>query len=137
MIRDKPNGTQPAPDKIEKAPSGALSPELASDKKREEAPLSGEETKSPSKDKDVPSQQEHIDNLEVVTMHSQGQCKTQISLEEDKTDSTLPPYDKRAQDKVEEEREDNIPPPHSSKRTLKIRMKDGGKAALTPKPWQR
>ena len=37
--RDKSNGTQPAPDKIEEAPSGALAPEHASDKKREEAPL--------------------------------------------------------------------------------------------------
>ena len=37
--RDKPNGTQPAPDKIEEAPSGALSPEHASDK-IEEAPKS-------------------------------------------------------------------------------------------------
>jgi hypothetical protein len=29
--RDKPNGTQPAPDKIEEALSGALSPEHARD----------------------------------------------------------------------------------------------------------
>ena len=71
--RDKPEGTQPAPDKIEKAPSGAISPEHSSDKKGEEDPLSLKETKNPSKDKDVPSQQEHNDKIKVVMMNSQGQ----------------------------------------------------------------
>ena len=64
--RDKTDGTQPAPDKIEEAPSGALSPELASDKKGEEDPLSLKETKNPSKDKDVPSQQEHNDSVKEI-----------------------------------------------------------------------
>ncbi len=68
--RDKPNGTQPAPDKIEKAPSGALSSEHESDK-GEEAPLSLNETGSPSNDKDVSSQQEHTKSLKVTMMHSQ------------------------------------------------------------------
>ena len=47
---DKPNGTQPAPDKREQAPSGALSPELERDK-GEDTHLSLNETRSPSNDK--------------------------------------------------------------------------------------
>jgi hypothetical protein len=98
--RDKRNGTQPAPDKMKKAPSGALSPELASDK-GEEAPVSLIETRSPSNDKDAPSQREHTNSLEVMTMHPRP-VSTLISLEADKLDSTLPPLDERAQDNVVE-----------------------------------
>ncbi len=109
--RVKPNGTQPAPDKIEEAPLGALSQENANDKRREEAPLSLTETKSSPQDKCAPSQQEHIQSIEVTSMNSQKESKTRINLEEDKMDSALPPCYKRAQDKVEEEGENNIPPP--------------------------
>jgi hypothetical protein len=107
--RDKPNGTQIAPDKIEEAPSGALSQELASDKKGEEDPLSLEETKSPSKNKGVTSQQEHTNILKVITMHSQSES-TRTNLEADKSGSTLHIQDERSQDK-EDGREDKIPPP--------------------------
>ena len=56
--RDKPNGTQPAPDKREQAPSGALSPEIERDK-GEDSPLSLNETRNSSNDKGVPSQPEN------------------------------------------------------------------------------
>ncbi len=59
---DKPNGTQPAPDKREKAPSGALSPEFERDKGND-TPLSLNETRNSSNDKDVPSQTEHTNSL--------------------------------------------------------------------------
>ncbi len=45
---DKPEGIQPAPDKIERAPSGALLTVHVSDKGRE-APVSLNETRSPPK----------------------------------------------------------------------------------------
>ncbi len=53
---DKPEDTQPAPDKKEQAPSGALLPMHASDK-GDEAPMSLIETWSPSNsnDKGAPS----------------------------------------------------------------------------------
>ena len=52
---DKPEGTQPAPDKKEQAPSGALSPEHTSDNRdRDEAPKSLRETRSPPNDSLLP-----------------------------------------------------------------------------------
>ena len=65
---DKHNSTQSAPDnkhapdKKEGALLSALSPEHASDY-REQAPESIEETRSPSKDKGVPTDQVHNDNI--------------------------------------------------------------------------
>ncbi len=97
---DKPNGTQPAPDKREQAPSGALSPELERDK-GEETPMSLNETRSPSNDKVVPSQPEHTNSLKVIMMHSDSES-TLISPRADRSGSTLPPLDKRAQDKNED-----------------------------------
>ena len=82
---DKTDGTRPAPDKIEEAPSGALSPEHVSDKIGE-APKSLIETRSPSNDKGVPSQTEHT----VATMHSLSET-TIVSLMADKSDGTQPP----------------------------------------------
>ena len=107
--RDKPNGTQPAPDKIEQAPSGALSQEHECDK-GEDTPMSLNETRSLSNDKGVPSQQEHTNSLKVTMMHSDSES-TLVSLRADKSGSTLPPLDKRAQDKNEGEEEGPVPPP--------------------------
>ncbi len=94
----------------EKAPSGALSPELERDK-GEDTPLSLNETRNSSNDKGVPSQTEHTNILKVITMHSDSES-TLISPT-DKSGNTLPPLDKRAQDK-EDERKARFPP-HSSK----------------------
>jgi hypothetical protein len=113
--RDKPNGTQPAPEKREQAPSGALSPEHKGDK-GDEAPMSLNETRSPSNDKCVTSQQEHTNSLKVITMHFQTES-TLIRLEVDKPGSTLPPLDKRAEDKNEEGEEGKIAPPTLQKRS--------------------
>ncbi len=106
--RDKPNGTQPAPDKREQATSGALSPELERDK-GEDTPLSLNETRSPSNDEGVPSQPEHTNSLKVVMMHSDSES-TLVSPRADKSGSVLPPLDKRAQDKNEDGEEDPNPP---------------------------
>jgi hypothetical protein len=107
--RDKPNGTQPAPDKREQAPSGAFSQEHECDK-GEDTPMSLNKTRSLSNDKGVPSQQEHTNSLEVTTMHSDSES-TLVSLRADKSGSTLPPLDKRAQDKNEDGEEGPAPPP--------------------------
>ena len=72
---DKPDSTpqitKHAPDKIEGALSSALSPEHASDK-RKGAPVSLKETRSPSEDKSVSSQQEGTNQIKVTTMHSEA-----------------------------------------------------------------
>ena len=107
--RDKHKGTQPASDKLERAPSGALSPEIERDK-GENTPLSLNETRNSSKDKSVPSQPEDTNSLKVITMHSDSES-TLISPRADKFGSTLPPLDKRAQDKNEGGEEGTIPPP--------------------------
>jgi hypothetical protein len=132
--RDKPNGTQPAPDKREQAPSGALSPELERDK-GENTPLSLNETRSPSNYKGVPFQPEHTNSLKVTKMHSDSES-TFVSLTADKSGSTLPPLDKIAQDK-NEDGEESPAPPHSSKETLKIMKENTGGSSLTLSPWQR
>ena len=107
--RDKPDGTQPAPDNRERAPSGALSPEHASDK-GDEAPLSLMETRSPSNDKGVPSQPEHTNSLQITTMHSLSET-TIVFPETDNSSSTLPSLEKGAEDKNEDEEGSKIPPP--------------------------
>ena len=106
---DKPNGTQPAPDNIERALSSALSPEHASDK-RKGAPVSLKETRSPSEDKSVSSQQEGTNQIKVTTMHSESES-TVISLEADKMGGTQLSLDNGAQDKNEDEEGNKIPPP--------------------------
>ena len=98
--RDKPDGTEPAPDKREQAPSGALSPEFERDK-GDDTPLSLNETRNSSKDKSVPSQPENTNSFKVITMHSDSES-TLISPRADKFGSTLPPLDKRTQDKNED-----------------------------------
>ncbi len=107
---DKPEGTQPAPDKIERAFSSALSPEHASDK-GEEAPVSLKETRSPSKDKGVPSEPEHTNSLKLITMHSQAEPTTVISHKADNNEDTKLSLDERAQDKNEDEDGTKSPPP--------------------------
>ena len=102
----------------ERAPSGALSPEHASDK-GDEAPLSLIETRSPSNDKGVPSQPEH--SLSETTI---------VFPETDNSSSTLPSLEKGAEDKNEDEEGSKIPP-HSSKGTLRIMMKDIGGNSMT------
>jgi hypothetical protein len=114
MKSDKPTGTQHAPDKREQAPSGALSPELESDK-GDEAPMSPIEARNPSNDKGVPSQQEHTNSVKVTTMHSQSES-TLISPKAYKLDCTQLSLDKRAQDKNEGGEEEKIPPPTLQKR---------------------
>ncbi len=59
------------------------------------------ETRSPSNDKGVTSQQEHTNSLKVITMQSQTES-TLIRLKADKLDNTLLPLDGRAQDKNED-----------------------------------
>ncbi len=110
---------RPASDKLERAPSGALSPEIERDK-GDDTPLSLNETRNSSKDKSVPSQPEDLNSLKVITMHSDSES-TVISPRADQFGSTLPPLDKRAQDKNEGGEEGTIPP-HSSKKALKIIM---------------
>ena len=111
---DKPNGIQPAPDKREQAPSGALSPELECDK-GEDTPMPLNETRSPSNNKGVPSQPEHNNSLKVTTMHSDSES-TLVSLRTDTSGSALPPLDKRAQDKNEDGEEGPISSPLFKKR---------------------
>ncbi len=101
---------QPAPDKTERTLSGALSTMHASDK-GEEAPESLKEIGSPSKDKGVPSEQEHTNSLKVITMHSQTEFIIVVSPKADKKDGTQLPLDERAQDKNEDEDGVVIPPP--------------------------
>jgi hypothetical protein len=108
-ISDKPEGTQPAPDKIEQAPSGALLPVHASDK-GDEAPVSLNETRSPSNDKDEPSQRGHTNSLNEITVHSRTES-TLISPKAYKLDCTQFSLDKRAEDKNEDENGVEIPPP--------------------------
>ncbi len=96
--RDKPNGTQPAPDKIERALSSALSPELASDK-RKEAPVPLKEARSPSEDKGVPSEPENTNSLRLTTMHSHTETAIVISPKADECGSTQLSLDERAEDK--------------------------------------
>ena len=67
--RDKFKCTRPAPDKSERAPSGALSPEIERDK-GDDPPLSLNEKRNSSRDKCVSSQPEDINSLKVTTMHS-------------------------------------------------------------------
>ena len=107
--RDKFKSTRPAPDKLERAPSGALSPEIERHK-GDDPPLSLNEKRNSSRDKCVPSQPEDTNSLKVTTMHSESES-TFITLRADKLGSTLPPVDKRAQDKQEGGEEDTIPPP--------------------------
>jgi hypothetical protein len=106
---DKPEGTQPAPDKIERALSSALSPVHANDK-GEEAPGSLKETRSPSKDKGVSSEPGHTNSLKVIMMHSSTES-TFISPKADKIESTQLSLDERAEDKNEDEDGTDIPPP--------------------------
>ncbi len=73
-------------------------------------PLSLNETRNTSNDKGVTSQPKHPNTLKVITMHSDSES-TLISPRADKFGSTLPPLDKRAQDKNEGGEEDTIPPP--------------------------
>ncbi len=98
---DKPNRTQPALDMIERALSSALSPMHASDK-GEEAPGSLRETRSPSKDKNVSSQQEGTNSLRVIMMHSTTES-TVIIHEADKIGGTQLSLEERAEDKSEDE----------------------------------
>ena len=107
---DKPEGTQPAQDKTERALSSALSPEHASDK-GEEAPVSSKETGSSSNDKVVPSQAEQINGLRMTRMYSQTEITVVISPKADKCGSTQLSLDKSAQDKNEDEDGVEIPPP--------------------------
>ncbi len=94
----------------ERALLRALSPVRASDK-GDEAPVSLNETRSPSKDnKGVPSEPEHTDSLKLTTMHSHSES-TFISPKADKLDGTKLSLDKRAEDKNEDEEGIEIPPP--------------------------
>ena len=107
---DKPEGTQPAPDKIERALSSALSTEHASDK-RKGAPVPLKETRSPSEDKGVPSEPENTNSLKLTTMHSHTETTIVISPKADKCGSTQLSLDKRAQDKNDDEDGIKTPPP--------------------------
>ena len=82
----------------------------ASDK-GDEAPVSLKETRSPSKDKGVPSEREHTERVDVlITMHRHSES-TLINLTEDKSEGTQLSLDKRAEDKNEDEEGSKIPPP--------------------------
>ena len=107
---DKLNSIQSAQDDIERALSSALSPEHASDK-GEEAPVPLNETRSPSKDKGVPSEPENTNSLRLTTMHSHTETTIVISPKADKIEGTQLSLDKRAEDKNEDEEGNNIPPP--------------------------
>jgi hypothetical protein len=108
---NKPNSKQPAPDKTERALSSALSTMHASDK-GDEAPGSLRETRSPSKDKGVPSEPEHTNSLKVITMPSQTESITVIiSPKADKNEGTKLSLDERAENKNEDEDGTDVPPP--------------------------
>jgi hypothetical protein len=111
---DKHEGTQHARDKIERAPSRALSTVHANDK-GEEAPGSLEETRSPPQDKGVSSQPGHTNSLhQSLSLSAQRQIRL--------TEHGSP---KMRELKIRMKmRMESAFPPHSSKTALRIMAKD-------------
>ena len=104
----------------------SISPMHASDK-GEQAPESLEETRSPSKDKGVPSEQEHTERVDKrITMHLHSES-THTRFNADKMGGSQLSLDKSAQDKNEDEDGTAIPPP-----LLKKCPEDNGERMRSP-----